>query len=472
MTCFLQTMNHSNDHGAPLILMPLESIADRERAPGAGAELRGVKGWLGGRPPVVVTVWAMAAAFTAYGSMYAFRKPFAAAGFPGTYWGLDYKGLLVLAQLVGYTVSKFLGIKIVSEATPARRSAMVLGLIGFAEAALVLFALVPPPWNMAFLFLNGLPLGMVWGLVFGFLEGRRVTEFMALGLSLSLIFASGWVKAAGLFTMASWRVSQFWMPAITGALFVPLLLAAMWMLSVLPPPNAADIAARSRRQPMDRAARRAFLREHWLGVSLLVAGYMGLMTYRDVRDTFQVDILREFGAATNGGQLAGIETWVGIAVIVAMGLFALFRSNRSAFFAGCALIAAGGVLSGVSTAMLQAGTLSPRAWMVATGIGLYAAFIPYQSILFERLLAMLRTAGTAAFLISICDSYGYLSTISLYFYKEFGASTVSWGHVLTTSGYAVSALMPLAMFGAVLSFARTKAWEQASGGSRATENRE
>jgi uncharacterized membrane protein YhaH (DUF805 family) len=192
---------------------------------------------------------------------------------------------------------------------------------------------------------------------------------------------------------------------------------------------------------------------------------MGLMTYRDVRDTFQVDILREFGAATNGGQLAGIETWVGIAVIVAMGLFALFRSNRSAFFAGCALIAAGGVLSGVSTAMLQAGTLSPRTWMVATGIGLYAAFIPYQSILFERLLAMLRTAGTAAFLISICDSYGYLSTITLYFYKEFGASAVSWGRVLTTSGYALSVIMPLTMFGAVLSFARTKDREAGSEGA-------
>jgi hypothetical protein len=401
----------------------------------------------------------MAAGFTAYGCMYAFRKPFAAAAYSGVYWGLGYKGLLVLAQLVGYTVSKFLGIKFVSEATPGRRAAMVLGLIGFAEAALILFALVPPPWNAALLFLNGLPLGMVWGLIFGFLEGRRVTEFMALGLSLSLIFASSWVKAAGLFTMASWGVGEFWMPALTGALFLPLLLAAMWMLAVLPAPSAADVAARSRRQPMDRAARRAFIREHWLGVGLLVAGYMGLMTYRDVRDTFQVDILREFGVVADAGQLIAIETGVGIAVIVAMGLFAFFRSNRSAFFAGCALIAVGGLLSGVSTAMLQAGTLSPKAWMIATGIGLYAAFIPYQSILFERLLAMLRTPGTAAFLIALCDSYGYLSTITLYFYKELGAASVSWGRVLTTAGYVLSAMLPLTMLGAAWSFSGTKVRE-------------
>jgi fucose permease len=151
--------------------------------------------------------------------MYAFRKPFSAAAFAGSFGGMDYKALLVLAQLAGYTVSKFLGIKFVSEATPGRRVAMVLGLIGVAEVALLLFALTPAPWNVAFLFLNGLPLGMVWGLIFSFLEGRRVTEFMALGLSLSLIFASGWTKAAGLHVMQQWGVSEAWMPSVTGALF-------------------------------------------------------------------------------------------------------------------------------------------------------------------------------------------------------------------------------------------------------------
>ncbi len=442
--------------------MTLDSIADQAAVSDAEAlnPETGVRGWLSRQPAMVVTIWAMVGAFSAYGSMYAFRKPFSAAPFPGSYWGLDYKVLLVLSQLVGYTLSKFLGIKFVSEATAVRRGAMVLGLIGFAELALILFAIVPPPWNAACLFLDGLPLGMVWGLIFAFLEGRRVTELMALGLSLSLIFSSAWVKAAGLHTMAAWGVSAFWMPAVTGALFLPLLLVAMWMLANLPRPTAVDVAARSLRQPMDRAARRAFVRQHWLGVTLLVTGYMGLMTYRDVRDTFQVDILREFGVAANpakmAGQLAGIETTVGIAVMVALSVFALFKRNRHAYFAGCAVIALGGVLSGVSTAMLEAGRISPKLWMAATGVGLYAAFVPYQSILFERLLAMLRTAGTAAFLIAICDSFGYLSTITLYFYKEFGAATVSWGRILTIAGYVMSVLLPILMLGGALAFAWTK----------------
>lgn len=398
----------------------------------------------------------MLGAFVSYGSMYAFRKPFSAATYAGTYWGLDYKVLLVLSQLVGYTVSKFLGIKFVSEATPARRVAMVLGLIGIAEQALVLFGCTPAPWNAAFLFLNGLPLGMVWGLIFAFIEGRRVTEFMALGLSLSLIFSSGWVKAAGLYLMTAWGLNEFWMPAVTGAIFLPPLLLALWMLAVLPPPNAADIAARTLRQPMDRHARHAFLRRYWLGVGLLVAGYMGLMTYRDVRDTFQVDILRELGVTASAGQLAGIETEVGIAVIAALGLFSLIRNNRYAFNACCALIALGGITTGAATGLMQAGWIGAKAWMAITGVGLYVAFVPYQTILLERLLATQRVVATAAFLIAMCDSYGYLSTITLYFYKVFGSTGVPWVRLLTLGGYSLSIFVPLTMFGAAVVFARKR----------------
>ena len=43
-------------------------------------------------------------------------------------------------------------------------------------ALVVLFGLTPPPYNLVWLFCNGVPLGMVFGLVLGFLEGRRQSE--------------------------------------------------------------------------------------------------------------------------------------------------------------------------------------------------------------------------------------------------------------------------------------------------------
>ena len=52
-----------------------------------------------------------------------------------------------------------------------------------AEVALVLFGIAPPPLHVFCLFLNGLSLGMVFGLVIGFLEGRRNTELLTAALA-------------------------------------------------------------------------------------------------------------------------------------------------------------------------------------------------------------------------------------------------------------------------------------------------
>src|SRR5688572_26866413 len=133
-------------------------------------------GWLPFHNRWFLSCWCMAAAFGAYACMYAFRKPFTAGTYTEEPFTAGFKTWLVLAQVLGYTISKFLGIKIIAEMTPARRVKMLFALIGIAQAALLLFGLIPPPYNAGCLFLNGLPLGMVFGLVLGFLEGRKLTE--------------------------------------------------------------------------------------------------------------------------------------------------------------------------------------------------------------------------------------------------------------------------------------------------------
>jgi sugar phosphate permease len=132
--------------------------------------------------------WSVFAAFGSYFCMYALRKPFNAGSYRGHEWmGINYKAVLIIAQVFGYMVSKFIGIKIISELPPGRRQWMIIGLILFAELSLLLFGLVPVPYNILCLFLNGLPLGMVWGIVFSYLEGRRFKELLAVGLSISQI---------------------------------------------------------------------------------------------------------------------------------------------------------------------------------------------------------------------------------------------------------------------------------------------
>src|SRR6185295_7928754 len=106
------------------------------------------------------------------------------------------KTLLVTAQILGYTLSKFIGIKVIAEMPANRRIVWLLGLIALAELALLFFAMAPAPLSYLFLFANGLPLGMVFGLVLGFLEGRRHTELLTAGLCTSFIVAGGVTKSA------------------------------------------------------------------------------------------------------------------------------------------------------------------------------------------------------------------------------------------------------------------------------------
>src|ERR1700753_2127034 len=107
-------------------------------------------------PYPVMSVLAAVSAFGAYTSMYAFRKAFAAGTFTGQqYFHIDYKVWLVIAQLIGYTLSKIYGIRFIAEVKSNSRAKNIFLLIGIAWLALLGFALVPAPYNIIFLFMNG-----------------------------------------------------------------------------------------------------------------------------------------------------------------------------------------------------------------------------------------------------------------------------------------------------------------------------
>ena len=74
------------------------------------------------REQFALSAWCVVAAFGTYFCVYAFRRPFTAAEFTDySLWGVGYKTVLVCSQVLGYTISKFLGIKVVSEMAASRR---------------------------------------------------------------------------------------------------------------------------------------------------------------------------------------------------------------------------------------------------------------------------------------------------------------------------------------------------------------
>ncbi|WP_437661227.1 DUF5690 family protein [Sorangium sp. So ce1182] len=403
---------------------------------------RSVTRWLERAPAPVFTAFAVLAAFATYFCMYAFRKPFAVGTFKGAVAlpllpALDLKSLYIIAQVLGYCASKFLGIKVVSEMRPERRALAILACVGVSEAALVLFGLTPAPYAALFLVLNGLPLGMVWGLVFGFLEGRRLSDLLGAGLCASFILASGFVKTVGKLTLG-WGVPEAWMPALTGALFFPPLLLAVWMLAQIPPPSAADEALRTRRAPMDRAARRAFVRANAGGLATLVLGYIVLTAYRDFRDNFAREIWDALDYADQPAILTTAEIPVAIGALLSVAVMIGIRSNRTALLAVHGIMLAGAVLAGLSTALYQAGVIGPAAWMISVGLGLYVGYVPYNCVLFDRLIAAVGSVATAGFLITAADAFGYLGSVALLLYKSFGQPKLSWLEFFLGFSYATS----------------------------------
>jgi hypothetical protein len=391
-----------------------------------------------------LSAWCVLAAFGTYFCMYAFRKPFTAAGYQDAVaWGVGYKTVLVTAQVLGYTLSKFLGIKVVAEVRPHRRAALLLGLIAAAEVALLLFGLTPAPFNLVWLFCNGVPLGMVFGLVLGFLEGRRQTEALTAGLCGSFIVADGATKSAGAALLEA-GVSEYWMPFLTGLLFVPPLLLFTWMLTRIPRPSRQDIAARSERAPMSADERRSFFRRYAAGLTLLVLVYLFITILRSVR----ADFAREIWAGLQKTVPPAIFTWseivVAAGVLVLNGSMVLFRDNRRAFFAGLAQAVVGAALVGVAPAALQQGALSPFAFMVLHGIGLYLPYLAIHTTIFERLIAMTRDRGNIGYLMYLADSFGYLGYVGVLLARNaLGPAEDFLGFFLTLSWVIAGACLVL-----------------------------
>ncbi|MBN8220994.1 MAG: hypothetical protein J0L53_08710 [Spirochaetes bacterium] len=401
------------------------------------------------------TVVAIFAAFGAYTCMYAFRRPFTVGDF-GTlqFAGVDYKIWLIIAQVLGYTTSKFLGILIISEMQPARRAISLLVLIALAEASLALFYAVRPPLNIVFLFLNGLPLGMVWGIVFSFLEGRRNTELLGAGLCVTFIISSAIVKSAGSWLMVRFDIDSFAMPALTGLLFFPLLLLCTWLLYRLPAQNSEDKSERVERVPMSRETRLRVWRDFGWGLAILILFYALLTAYRDLRDNFAKEIWDSLGYAKTPGIFTVTEIPVTVGVLVLLGSLIFIHNNRTAFRMNLFIVLGGALLIAISTFLVQRQLISGPAWMIAAGLGSYAAYIPFNAMLFERMIASFRIVGNAGFLIYLADSFGYLSSTGVLIIKNFAHPQLSWLAFLQWFGYILAAVALGSIVFALLFFER------------------
>ncbi|MBC7850482.1 MAG: hypothetical protein H7Y31_12145 [Chitinophagaceae bacterium] len=379
------------------------------------------------RHQLLTAIYAALIAFLTYACVFAYRKPFTVAVFDGiSFWGVPYQTLLIISQGIGYMLSKFYGIKLISELKRIGRWRTSALLIGIAWLALLLFALVPPPYGMIFLLINGFALGFMWGVVFSYAEGRRATDFIGAAMAVSFIFAGGFTRAVAIFLRDTWNVPEQWLGFATGLVFLIPLIVFTILIERIPPPDKLDEQERTVRQPMDKEKRRQLIKKFKWGLIAVTVTYLFLTILRDIRDNFMANMWNELGYGKKPAIFTSTETITSIIILVMMSLLVIMRNNFKAFKVIHWIIIAGFVLAGLSSVLFLYGEIDGATWMQLTGLGLYMGYIPFNCVFFERMIATFKIAGNVGFLIYIADAFGYLGSMTVMLSKEIFRVQLNW----------------------------------------------
>lgn len=311
---------------------------------------------------------------------------------------------------------------------------------------------IAPQLKLICVLFSGLPLGMIWGIVFSYIEGRRISEVLNVGLSVALIVSSGLVKTLGQFVLETFQVSEYWTPFVTGAVVYPFMLLCTYLLNQIPEPDEKDKEQRTERAPMHGKEKKEFLKQFFWGICMLILLYAALTVFRELRDSFAADVWKELNIS---GAMIFTQTEAPIAFFVLAMMFSIvfIRNNRTALNVIYTISIIGGVVTIVSTTLFVYGYMSPIYWMILSGLGMYMGYIPF-TYLIERLIASLHVVSTAVFVIYLADSFGYLGTAGVFMIKNFATIEISWVTMLTYTAYISAVVSILTVIGSFIYFRR------------------
>jgi MFS family permease len=377
-------------------------------------------------PDFFFVIWAGGGTLVAYFLVYALRKAFTASTFDNlTLWGLDYKVVISICQILGYLLSKYCGIKIVSELKRKHRLPAIILSASGAELSLVLFGIIPYPVNFFCLFFNGLFLGCMWGFLFSYIEGRRLTDILAGFLGVSMIISSGAAKSFGLYVL-SLNISPFWMPAIIGGIAMPLLSGISFLLDKLPEPTGEEKSEKSERTPLNKHQRRALLKRYSLMLVPLLTVNILYTVLRDIKEDFLVDIIKHTHIHLSPFLFVRIDSIVTLLLLALIGSMIKVRNNMLSLKILLIMMFTGSVVVFLSSAFFDGLSAVPVLWLFLQSMGIYTAYLAFQTVFFDRFIACFRIRGNVGFFIYISDFLGYLASCLFLFGKSVLNIHINW----------------------------------------------
>jgi hypothetical protein len=168
------------------------------------------------------------------------------------------------------------------------------------------------------------------------------------------------------------------------------------------------------------------------------------------------ELLTALGFGETPGIFTATEVPVTIGVLVLLAFLMFIKNNMRALMINHIIIAFGALVVGASTWLFHNESISAVWWIILTGFGAYTSYIPFNCILFERLIAAFKYPSNAGFLIYLADAFGYLGSVTELLYKDFFVSELDWVTFFTYACYGVSGSGILFTTAALVYFQRKK----------------
>ena len=175
-------------------------------------------------------------------------------------------------------------------------------------------------------------------------------------------------------------------------------------------------------------------------VDIFIFIYILLTLFRDIRDNFAADIWLELGYGNSAGIFTSTELPIAFSVLILISSMIYINNNKLAFQISQIIILAGFILCGVSTFLFMQQLITGYVWIILVGLGLYMGYIPFNCILFDRMIASFKIKGNVGYFMYLVDSFGYLATVFVIIAKGSMGISISWTYFYS-NGVLVLSIM-------------------------------
>lgn len=371
-------------------------------------------------------IYIVTTGFIAYFMAYCIRSPLFVNEFANetVFGGLDLKIAYVMAQNIGYALGKIPSVLYAAN-LPQRRLFLALNCLCFMAMLFICFpAFIHSNVFRCFCVMaSSFCLSPIYAMMVRYMEGRLMSDAIISFFSLSWILPSSVVKTVGQMLLNA-GMKPYEMTVLLAVIGYVLFAIFTYLLHHSPPPSVADKRAKGLRRSTKGDDKWAFMRKYSPGLTCIVAAYMVLTAIRQFRDYFAPEIYSDLLDETNVDPAiyTTTELPVGVVAMLCMATFYFLKDNFKAF-RGMLMVM---ILGSLVVFLISFGYLSKIyadgvLYMAVLGSGVFLAYIPPGSMLFDRLMSVSGDNMTSTFIIYIMDGSAYICTLSMLMYKNFGA---------------------------------------------------